>query len=112
MSVVAGKSNGKAMGQVIELILGDLTDDFDTELEMKKIFYWRTVGLTLAEAKQMDDDIRSPIENNFGLIINPKKIVEINTLTTADKVKLSVRGQVTDRLGGDMSKLTFTSTMV
>ena len=91
LTQIEGLSNGRAVGDVIDLIAGDNVATYRARNIMKDIFYFKTVELTneqLFTIKENIDDV--------------SKHVYINTFTQEEKETLAIRGEVEAGLGGDL----------
>ena len=110
MSSVVGKTNGKAIGKVIQLCPGDITTDLDSKQSMKDIFYWKTVELSDVERDAINDDIFTPKYDDDGIETVPVKSVDIDCFDAGEITTLGVRGDVAAGLGGTITNANFITT--
>lgn len=105
LSKVSGKPNAKPVAELIQIIEGDKDDIFSVQnlKEQKKIFYWRTMYLTDTEKDNINEALTSPhYIPNTGIITYPRKNVTLNSFSASDIAKLKARGNLPEKLGGDI----------
>ena len=114
MSADPDKTDGKAVGEVIELREGDWSESYTSYPDMCDIYYWRTTDLSDENAKTIQYALSSPhySEETPSVIIYPKTIVSLNCFNQNDIDKLEVRGPITEKLGGTITFDSFTFTEV
>ncbi len=100
-----GVSNGKPAGELLQLNAGDHKGAYCSKPNMCEIFYWRTVELLETEVDEIRKALNSPHYSDLErtIITYPKKKVLLNKFNNSDKTKLRKRGDLPEKLGGELS---------
>ena len=86
LSVKEGKSNGRPVSQVVQILDGDRVSEFRSKKEMKKLFYFMPVDLTNEQVAALTRAINSP-EENEGIITYPNKTVTLDCFSAQEKTR-------------------------
>lgn len=112
LSSVVGVSSGIPVTRVIQLCIGDFSEEWNLLVKMKEIFYWKTVDLTTDQAEEIQSFLISPLEDAEGEIITPLTTVDLNCFSNRELNVASERGPLASGVGGQLTFSNFIFTEV
>ena len=112
LSSTIGMSSGIPVARVIQLCSGDFSDEWNLLVNMKEIFYWKTVELTAEQYEEIGNCLNSPLEDAEGVTIKPLTTVDLNCFSTGELNVASERGPLRAGVGGQLTFSNFIFTEV
>ncbi len=104
--------SGIPVARVIQLCIGDFSDEWNLLVKMKEIFYWKTVDLTTTQSEEIQASLNSPLEDAEGVTIKPLTTVDLNCFSAGELNVASERGPLRAGVGGQLTFSNFIFTEV
>lgn len=112
LSSTIGMSSGIPVARVIQLCIGDFSEEWNLLAKMKEIFYWKTVDLTTTQSEEIQASLNSPLEDAEGVTIKPLTNVSLDCFSTGELNVASERGPLRAGVGGQLTFSNFIFTEV